>query len=125
LAEALLADGCMKEALEACEEALEFAHQTGGLCNEAETRRIRALALHALADPRVESELELAMQIAEAGEARLLELRAALPYFSVCGTTGKSSDARRRVQRLIEWFGPGAYPILAEARTALSEAVRT
>lgn len=97
LAEALLAEGQGEEALDWCDQALEFTHRMGGRSFEPETHRLRAEAILSLGDAgrrgEVEAGLSRALHLARASHCRLLELRAAASYSRFLSLAGEAGGA--------------------------------
>lgn len=79
LAEALLAGGGGEEALALCDRALALAERTGGLDYQAETRRLRGLALRVCygetRGAEADGEFEAGRALARESGARLIETR--------------------------------------------------
>jgi adenylate cyclase len=106
LAEALFSHGAHKEALAACDEALEFGRRTGGRCYEAETHRVRGEAMFALGGREQ--------------DCRLLELRTAVSYFRFQQALCNPVRGREVLAEVAGWFVAGAgCPILTAARKLL------
>jgi predicted ATPase len=129
LAEALGAEGAREEALQLCDEALEFGVRTEGRCYEAETHRVRGEVLLGFGDdarlPEVECEFQKALHLARQTECLLIELRAARSYFRLRRRTGDSAAGRTVLCEILGRFSEGLdVPAVRDARRALDEELR-
>jgi len=125
LAEALVADGNPREALEICDEALSLTGRTEGRSYESETHRIRGEALQASGFAgvlQVQQEFQQALEIARQQQCRLLELRAAMSQYQFCRRLDGGSKEHMILAGLIDWFAhsPNATWV-AKARKVLAD----
>lgn len=66
--------------------------------------------------------LQRALELAQAGQVRALELRAATSLARLRSTAGRHAEARKTLADVCDWFGPtAASPDLAEARELLEQ----
>jgi tetratricopeptide (TPR) repeat protein len=102
LAEGLLRAGRVDDAVQVITEALAFVERTGERFHEAELWRLRAEAMPRQGGSAAETvaALERALASARQGNAKSLELRAAIALARV-------REGRAELARVHEWFGEG------------------
>ena len=108
LAEGLASHGDRAAALAALQEGLEIARTTGELWWDAELHRIAGSVL--LAENKLdegEASLQEAIRIAQAQQAKSLELRAARDLARLWGEQGRRTEARNLVAAVYSWFTEG------------------
>jgi predicted ATPase len=110
LAEALVAAGCLEEALTVLADGLSKVEKNGERAYEAEFYRIKGLALLGLV-PHETGEaascFRLAIATARAQAARTLEARAAVDLARLVSMQGKPDEARDVLAPLRGWFTEG------------------
>jgi predicted ATPase len=124
LAEALLQQGSAREALQLCDEALEYGKRTEGRSYEPEVHRIRGEALLAIGRTSgmeaARAEIHLALQLADQRVCRLLGLRAAVSYYRLQNETGSGSEGSEALAKAVASFScRSRWPLLDEARQFL------
>jgi predicted ATPase len=109
LAQVYAQAGSPDEALAAIDEALAESRATNERWWDAELHRLRGELLLARGSDDEEVELALlrAKEIAEAQEARSLELRAAMSLARRWRNHGRSADAQRLLRGVYDWFTEG------------------
>ena len=116
-AEVSLARGNWEGGLQALLEAEAVIHQTGERHVEAEVHRLRGDLLVGLGRGDAETHLTRALEIAQAQQARLFELRAARSLASLWFNQGRVQEARAVLTPICDWFTEGFdMPDLLEAR---------
>ena len=124
LAEACLEAGILDEGLEVAESALADIEDSGLRFWAPELLRCKGRVLLAASPGEPDAAracFEEAVAIANAQEARALELRAALDLAGVHASAGDSGTARALVEPLYAWFVEGrTTPDLVEARQLLA-----
>ena len=125
LAQAHQAAGRHSDALATAEAALAVSAQTGQDFWDAELHRLRAellLASGALGEAEGERLLRRASEIAQAQEAKSLELRAAASLGRLLGAQGRRAEARAVLAPVYGWFTEGFDTRdLVEAKALLEE----
>lgn len=125
LAEGLARHGDRAAALAATREGLEIARTTGELWWDAELHRLAGTVL--VAENRLdegEASLQQAIRIAQAQQAKSLELRAARDLARLWGEQGRRSEARDLIAAVYGWFTEGfATADLKEAKALLDQLV--
>ena len=121
MAEAQLRAGRPGEALAALSRGLAYVESTQERTHEPELHRLRGEIMIAQgARAAGEASLRRAIERAQAQQAKMLELRAALPLATLRRTHGQIAEAVALLQPLHEWFTEGAdTPELREAREML------
>jgi predicted ATPase len=123
LAEGLEQHGDRAAALAALREGLETAGATGEHMWDAELHRITGTVL--LAESKLDegqASLQQAIRIAQAQQAKSLELRAATSLARLWGEQGRRTEARDLLAPVYGWFTEGFDTAdLKEAATLLSE----
>lgn len=121
LAEALHAQGESDEALRLCDAAMSFSAETGGLCYQVETRRVRAEAMLTLgANPvLVEPEFSAALQLAHDSGCHLLGLRTAMSFLCYRNRTGCPEMALTALRDIFHRLHPQSAEVLRQAATLL------
>jgi predicted ATPase len=121
LAEGLAQHGDRASALTALQEGLEIARTTGEHGWDAELHRLAGTVL--LAENKLsegEASLQQAIRIAQAQQAKSLELRAVRDLARLWGEQGRRTEARDLVARVYSWFTEGFDTAdLKEARALL------
>jgi predicted ATPase len=109
LAQVYAQAGLPDDALAAIDEALAESRATNERWWDAELHRLRGELLLARGSDDEEVELALlrAKEIAEAQEARSLELRAAMSLARHWRNHGRSEEARRLLSGVYAWFTEG------------------
>jgi predicted ATPase len=95
-------------ALAALQEGLEIARTTGEHGWDAELHRLSGIVL--LAENKLnegEASLQQAIRIAQAQQAKSLELRAARDLGRLWGEQGRRTEARDLVAAVYSWFTEG------------------
>ncbi len=108
LAEGLVSHGDRAAALAAIREGLEIARATGELWWDAELYRLTGTVL--LAENKLnegEASFQQALHIAQAQQAKSLELRAARDLARLWGEQGRRTEARDLVAAVYSWFTEG------------------
>jgi predicted ATPase len=126
---ALLAQVCGKaghveEGLAAIDEAFSEAHAHNERWWDAELYRLRGelLLMHGAEAFDVEAAFLRAIEIAQAQQARSLELRATMSLARLWNAQHRSNDARHRLQDIYGWFTEGfETPDLQAARLFLEQ----
>jgi predicted ATPase len=122
-AEALEGAGEHDSALAALAEALAVAQETGERWWEAEIHRRKGVSLlsqRSLAE--TEAIFQQAIHIAQAQQAKSLELRAARNLARLWGEQGRRAEARDLLAPVYGWFTEGLdTPALKEAKALLAE----
>jgi len=122
--------GKFKEALAALDEALALAETNGILDCQAERWRLKGDLLLQSADPspgstlqrKAEDCFQRAIEIAQAQQARSLELRAALALSRLWQSRGQQAEARQMLAEIYNWFSEGFdTPDLRAAKALLDE----
>jgi predicted ATPase len=123
LAEALARHGDRTAALAALREGLATARVTGEHLWDAELHRLTGTVL--LAENKLDeaqASLQQAIGIAQAQQAKSLELRAATSLARLWGEKGRRADAHDLLAPLYGWFTEGfGTADLKEAKTLLDE----
>jgi predicted ATPase len=123
LAEGLARRGDRAAALAALREGLEIADATGEHKWDAELHRLTGTVL--LAENKLnegEASLQQAIRIAQAQQAKSLELRAATSLARLWGEQGRREEARELLALVYGWFTEGFDTAdLKEAAALLSE----
>jgi predicted ATPase len=123
LAEGLAWHGDRAAALAALQEGLEIARTTGEHGWDAELRRLAGTVL--LAENKLnegEASLQQAIRIAQAQQAKSLELREVRDLARLWGEQGRRTEARDLVAPLCGWFTEGFDTLdLKEAKALLGE----
>ena len=113
------------EGLKLLQQAIQHIERSGERATEAETYRLYAklLAARDMADfPAAEANLEKAIEIARAQQARGWELRAVTTLARMLQQRDQRRQARERLAPVYEWFKEGFdTPDLKEAGTLLLE----
>jgi predicted ATPase len=109
LAQVYAQAGSLDDALAAIDEALAESRATNERWWDAELHRLRGELLLARGGDDEEIDLALlrAKEIAEAQEAKSLELRAAMSLARHWRNHGRSEDARRLLSGVYDWFTEG------------------
>jgi predicted ATPase len=108
LAEGLARHGDLVGALAALQEGLEIARSSGEHGWDAELHRLAGTVL--LAENRLdegEASLQQAIRIAQAQQAKSLELRAVRDLARLWGEQGRRTEARDLVAPVYSWFTEG------------------
>jgi len=108
LAEGLIRHGDRMAALAALREGLEIARSTGEHGWDAELHRLAGTLL--VAENKLnegEASLQQAIRIAQAQQAKSLELRAARDLARLWGEQGRRTDARDLLAPVYDWFTEG------------------
>jgi predicted ATPase len=125
LAHAHMAVGQPAEAMIALQAALAISEQTGQPLLDAEFYRARGELVLAAPDggpAQAESFFRRALEIAQAQEARSLELRAAMSLARLLRTQERADEARALLTPLYAWFTEGFDTSdLREAKALLEE----
>jgi predicted ATPase len=123
LAEGLAWRGDRAAALAALQEGLQLTRTTGEHGWDAELRRLAGTLL--LAENKLiegEASLQHAIRIAQAQEAKSLELRAARDLARLWGEQGRRTEAYDLVAPVYSWFTEGFdTPDLKEAKALLDQ----
>jgi len=123
LAEGLARRGDRAAALAALREGLEIADATGEHKWDAELHRLTGTVL--LAENRLDegqASLQQAIRIAQAQQAKSLELRAAVSLARLWGEQGRRVEAHDLLAPVYGWFAEGFDTAdLKEAKTLLDE----
>jgi predicted ATPase len=123
LTEALLSLGNYVEALSALSEAFEHIEATGERTWLAELHRLRGLVL--LAQNKLDeggASLTQAIHVAQAQQAKSLELRAARELARLWGEQGRRAEARALLAPVYDWFTEGFdTPDLKKTKALLDE----
>jgi predicted ATPase len=123
LAEGLARRGDRAAALAALREGLEIADATGEHKWDAELHRLTGTVL--LAENRLDegqASLQQAIRIAQAQQAKALELRAAVSLARLWGEQGRRVEAHDLLAPVYGWFAEGFDTAdLKEAKTLLDE----
>jgi predicted ATPase len=123
LAEGLARHGDREAALTALREGLEIASATGEVGWDAELHRLTGAVL--LAEDKLDegqASLQQAIRIAQAKQAKSLELRAARDLARLWGEQGRRAEARDLLAPVYGWFTEGFdTPDLREAKALLDE----
>ena len=123
LADVLARHGDRAAALATLREGLEIAGATGEHIWDAELRRLTGTVL--LADNKLDegqASLQQAIRIAQAQQAKSLELRAVTSLARLWGEQGRRADARDLLAPVYGWFTEGFDTAdLKEAAALLSE----
>jgi hypothetical protein len=123
LAEGLAWHGDRAAALAALQEGLEIARTTGEHGWDAELHRLAGTVL--LAENKLnegEASLQQAIRIAQAQQAKSLELRAVRDLAQLWGEQGRRTEARNLVAQVYGWFTEGFDTLdLKEAKALLGE----
>jgi predicted ATPase len=123
LAEGLTRRGDRAAALAALREGLETSDVTGEHMWDAELHRLTGTVL--LAENKLDegqSSLQQAIRIAEAQQAKSLELRAATSLARLWGERGRRAEARDLLAPVWGWFTEGFdLPDLKDAKALLDE----
>jgi tetratricopeptide (TPR) repeat protein len=128
LAQVYALAGSPDEALVTLDEALAESRANNERWWDAELHRLRGELLLARGgdDEAVDLALLRAKEIAEAQEARSLELRAAMSLARHWRNHGRSEDARRLLRGVYDWFSEGfETPDLRSAQALLTELTET
>jgi adenylate cyclase len=122
LAEALMKDEQVEEALALVDETLGAALRNGGYYFLAELYRLKGELLLNRALNEAEEFFHQAIQIARRQSAKSLELRAVLSLSRLWRRQNKTNEARRTLLEIYNWFTEGCDTAdLKEARTLLEE----
>lgn len=124
LAQAYGKAGRVEEGLAAIDEAFSEAHAHNEHWWDAELYRLRGefLLMHGSDASDVEAAFFHAIEIAQAQQARSLELRATMSLARLWHARHRSNDARRRLQDIYGWFTEGfETPDLQAARLLLEQ----
>ncbi|HXA51773.1 MAG TPA: adenylate/guanylate cyclase domain-containing protein [Candidatus Acidoferrum sp.] len=121
MAEAEQRAGRADQALSALSQGLAHIAEYHEHVHEPELHRFRAEILLGLGDSAgAETSLHRALEIAQAQQAKMLELRAALALAKLQRGQGRTTEACALLQPLEEWFQEGRdTPELVEARAIL------
>jgi class 3 adenylate cyclase/predicted ATPase/ABC-type transport system involved in cytochrome c biogenesis ATPase subunit len=121
LAEAQWRAGRPGEALAALSRGLKLAGEKLEHVHEPELHRLKGEIQIALgANAAGEASLRLALELAQAQQAKMLELRAAIALAKLQRDTGRSAEARALLEPLRDWFLEGHdTPELIETRAIL------
>ena len=124
LAQVYAQAGSPDDALAAIDEALAESRATNERWWDAELHRLRGELLSARGSDNEEADLALlrAKEIAEAQEAKSLELRAALSLARQWRSHGRAEDAQRLLSGVYAWFTEGfETPDLQAAQALLAQ----
>jgi len=125
LAEGLVGHGNRAAALAALQEGLEIARSSGEHGWDAELHRLTGTLL--LAENKLtegEASLQQAIHVAQAQQAKSLELRAACDLARLWGEQGRRTEARELVAPVYSWFTEGFDTAdLKEAKALLDQLV--
>jgi predicted ATPase len=123
LAEALLRQGAYAEAAASLTQGFDRIGATGERVWEAELHRVNALVLLAGNDlGSAEEVLRQSIRVAQAQQAKSLELRAATSLARLWGEMGRRSEARELLAPVYGWFTEGFDTAdLKEAKALLAE----
>jgi predicted ATPase len=123
LAEMHLWAGQMDGGLALVDEGLAAVSKTGERCSEATLYRLRAELLRVQGhDAQAEADLQQALAVARAQQARSWELAATLSLCRMWRAQGRQDEARRMLADIYGWFTEGFdTPDLKEAKTLLDE----
>ena len=121
LAEAQLRAGRPGEALASVSRGLRYVDESQEHVHEPELHRLRGEIMIAQGGSSAgEASLNRAIQIAQAQQAKMLELRAAVSLAKLHRDRGRTAEAAALLQPLYEWFQEGRdLPELVEARAIL------
>ena len=122
LAEGLARQGDRTAALAALREGLEIASATGEDGWDAELHRLTGTVL--LAENKLDegqASLQQAIRIAQAQQAKSLELRAATSLARLWGEQGRRAEARDLLAPVYGWFTEGLNADLKDAKVLLEE----
>jgi predicted ATPase len=121
MAEALLRAGRPGEALASLSRGLRYVEESREHVHEPELHRLRGETLIAQgAISAGEASLAKAIERAQAQQAKMLELRAALVLARLRRDQGRDEEAAQILRPLVEWFHEGNdLPELLEARSIL------
>jgi len=125
-AEAWLRAGRPDEALAALARGLTHAAENQEHVNEPELHRLTG-EIHLMRSDTAKGEASLrrAIEIAQAQQAKMLELRAAISLAKLWRDQGKIAEACALLQPLDDWFQEGDdLPELCEARAILTQDVK-
>jgi predicted ATPase len=119
--------GQVDAGLAAAKEGLTAASDTGERIMEAELHRLKAELLRMQGrEDHAETELQRALTIARAQQARLWELRTTLSLARLWRDQGKHKQARQMLADVYGWFTEGFdTPDLQDARALLEELAST
>jgi predicted ATPase len=123
LAEHLASDGDLEEALRLVDDSLQRVSRSTGQWCAAEALRIKGNILLRMPDPD-EQQAELlflkALNVASEQQARAFELRAGLSLGRLWQRTGRASEARKLLSRILDQFDEGLdTPDLQEAQALM------
>jgi tetratricopeptide (TPR) repeat protein len=125
LAEALAEAGQREQALEVLTEALDFAKRNNEPYFESELYRLRGevlLKAGSALNPEAEACFHKAIEIALRQQAKSLELRAVMSLARLWRRQGKTAEAHRRLDEVLNWFTEGfETPDLKDAEALLNE----
>ena len=110
LAESLIQENFISEALDVITRGLAIAERDGVLWYKAELHRVKGATLRREADgdPReAEAEFETALEIARDQGAKTLELRATNALAELWRDQGRSDEDRVLLEPIYEWFTEG------------------
>jgi predicted ATPase len=121
MAEAEQRAGRAEQALSAISQGLAHVAEYHEHVHEPELHRLRGEILVGLGDSEgAETSLRRALEIAQAQQAKMVELRAALALAKLQRGQGRTKEACALLQPLEEWFQEGRdTPELVEARAIL------
>jgi len=107
-AEALVRQGAYAEAAASLKQGFDRIEATGERVWEAELHRINGLLLVAENElERAQELLRRAIRIAQAQQAKSLELRAATSLARLMGEAGRRAEARELLVPVYDWFTEG------------------
>jgi predicted ATPase len=110
LAEALGTEGLPEQGLEALEDALDLAEESGERFYEAEIHRLKGelvLALCGQHSAEAEACFHQALRVARQQQAKSLELRAATSLARLWRNQGQHEEARKLLAPVYGWFTEG------------------
>jgi adenylate cyclase len=135
IAEAQAMSGCLKDGLATLDAALALAEESGEHHWKAELYRVKGelllaqdddvqarAGLHANAGSQPERCFQHAIEVARRQQAKSWELRATTSLCRLWQKQGKTTEARRRLSGIYDWFTEGfETPDLTEAKALLEE----
>lgn len=124
LAEAYLAQGAVREGLDAIEEGLAFVEASGERLWEAEIHRVKGELLRLQGEgARAEAGFQKALDVARRQGARSLELRAATSLARFWSGSGRSDESRELLAPVYAGFSEGFETLDLQDAKALLDAL--
>jgi predicted ATPase/class 3 adenylate cyclase len=123
LAETLGRDGRPEEALSLLDEAVDIVQRTTYGHLVSELHRQRGMLLYRVGQPGLAEEVFMsAIEVAQAQDAKTLELRAAVPLARLRREAGKNEDAYDLLAPVYNWFSEGFDTLdLVDAKALLED----